>query len=293
VQKELAKHISECKSSKWTSVDEMKHLSEKLSPLLATTDNISSQSIVRKLAKLLPQQLSLNFVESMSNKISCERKIIAANPSRLVNGRLQSRSTADVVSNVDGGTKRKLSPEDILMKEGLLNNPVKKMNPGAVVESAVRTSSGVISEVSSLSQSKGNDLLSSRSLTSQCSSSLPHGDGKNGPSRVWKPSSRAARNILEVLGDSDLSVATAATEKNKMSLLLAASSNLSAHKKLSCLVCREMPTQPCISPGCGHVCCKACWTQWLQRSKSCPMCRVAVDVDKLQFVHLQQQKATI
>jgi len=41
-----------------------------------------------------------------------------------------------------------------------------------------------------------------------------------------------------------------------------------------CVVCEtdyELRTSPC-----GHVCCKACWSDWLEKSETCPMCRRAV-----------------
>mmetsp|Transcript_986 Transcript_986/g.2496 ORF Transcript_986/g.2496 Transcript_986/m.2496 type:complete len:134 (+) Transcript_986:222-623(+) len=51
-----------------------------------------------------------------------------------------------------------------------------------------------------------------------------------------------------------------------------------------CVVC-ETDYELRVSP-CGHVCCKACWSDWLEKSETCPMCRRAVSARELRVCSL-------
>ena len=44
----------------------------------------------------------------------------------------------------------------------------------------------------------------------------------------------------------------------------------------ACSVCLEPANSACRLPGCGHVFCRGCIVSWLDRSATCPNCRVAV-----------------
>jgi regulator of telomere elongation helicase 1 len=46
-----------------------------------------------------------------------------------------------------------------------------------------------------------------------------------------------------------------------------------APKDLTCPICSDSCAQPFVSE-CGHMACLSCWLEWLQRSSSCPTCRV-------------------
>ena len=39
---------------------------------------------------------------------------------------------------------------------------------------------------------------------------------------------------------------------------------------------------------CGHVACRSCWTKWLNKSKTCPVCRRPVTTQSLSRVVFEQ-----
>jgi predicted amidophosphoribosyltransferase len=40
---------------------------------------------------------------------------------------------------------------------------------------------------------------------------------------------------------------------------------------------------------CGHTACSRCWSQWLNKSPTCPTCRKAVDKTQLEQVVFQEK----
>ena len=56
---------------------------------------------------------------------------------------------------------------------------------------------------------------------------------------------------------------------------------------ITCPICTDVLDKPMEVPrlmGCQHPCCQKCWEYWLQKSKTCPLCRCAVEPDDLQPV---------
>mmetsp|Transcript_20364 Transcript_20364/g.25879 ORF Transcript_20364/g.25879 Transcript_20364/m.25879 type:complete len:119 (-) Transcript_20364:217-573(-) len=47
-----------------------------------------------------------------------------------------------------------------------------------------------------------------------------------------------------------------------------------------CTVCDSTPNKPFMAD-CGHSACFECWVQWLNRSGTCPICRVATTKESL------------
>ncbi|CAB9520949.1 Regulator of telomere elongation helicase 1 [Seminavis robusta] len=57
-----------------------------------------------------------------------------------------------------------------------------------------------------------------------------------------------------------------------------------------CVVCIQTAQTPMLSD-CGHMACKDCWLQWLQRSETCPTCKESVKPRSLSRVVFQDGKA--
>ena len=53
-----------------------------------------------------------------------------------------------------------------------------------------------------------------------------------------------------------------------------------APKNLACVICEKSLPQPFLAP-CGHLACLACWRQWLEKSRTCPVCRASCTLSKL------------
>lgn len=49
---------------------------------------------------------------------------------------------------------------------------------------------------------------------------------------------------------------------------------------LQCPICQDPPNAP-IKLSCGHVFCDKCVGEWLERERTCPMCRATVRHDTL------------
>jgi Ring finger domain len=48
-----------------------------------------------------------------------------------------------------------------------------------------------------------------------------------------------------------------------------------------CPICQDLPREP-LKLQCGHIFCETCITEWLDRERTCPMCRSTVRHDGLQ-----------
>jgi hypothetical protein len=301
-QMELSKQITACRSSKWASMEEARAFCDKLVPLLATVDSITAQSMIRKLSKLVPQQYAAAIIDYLEPQVKARRKILAEGGNAM--------NAANVRG--DGGVKRKLGPGelgvDVLSQDPTSSaanhshsNPMKKLSLDRIASSQSIAISAAPTQPSASNSSMLTMLSQGTAVTSASADTVSANASSvtAAAGRQWKPSNRASRSILEMISHTDMTVTatTAATGGSnsvsssnaaKFSSLLAASKGSSA--KLSCSVCREMAVQPRINPQCCHVCCQACWAQWMTRSKTCPMCRVPVDADKLQFVRFQPQE---
>jgi hypothetical protein len=56
---------------------------------------------------------------------------------------------------------------------------------------------------------------------------------------------------------------------------------------LTCGVCKEPAASPCAGR-CGHVCCQECWSIWLRKSQTCPMCRAPADTNSVTRVIIRK-----
>lgn len=50
-----------------------------------------------------------------------------------------------------------------------------------------------------------------------------------------------------------------------------------------CLICKD-PAETPQRAKCGHICCKGCWAEWLQRLLQCPLCRARTRIAQLRDV---------
>ena len=58
--------------------------------------------------------------------------------------------------------------------------------------------------------------------------------------------------------------------------------------KLGCIICNESSTELRGAARCGHVCCLGCWTLWLKKSSTCPLCRAPTTSDDISKVYLKR-----
>ncbi|KAF8914230.1 hypothetical protein CPB84DRAFT_1758762 [Gymnopilus junonius] len=71
--------------------------------------------------------------------------------------------------------------------------------------------------------------------------------------------------------------------ENKIRLLESAPSTTAA---LLCRICIDPYTEPTVSTGCWHTCCKECWLRCLGSTKLCPICKRITGASDLRRVYL-------
>ena len=55
-----------------------------------------------------------------------------------------------------------------------------------------------------------------------------------------------------------------------------------------CIICRESSLRIRGAAKCGHVCCLECWTQWLRKNKTCPLCRLPTNSDDISRIKVKK-----
>ncbi|KDQ64427.1 hypothetical protein JAAARDRAFT_28057 [Jaapia argillacea MUCL 33604] len=64
------------------------------------------------------------------------------------------------------------------------------------------------------------------------------------------------------------------------------SMRVSSSTSLLCRICLEPYTEPTVSTGCWHTCCRECWLRCLGSTKLCPMCKRITGATELRRVYL-------
>ncbi|KAI0677311.1 hypothetical protein C8Q78DRAFT_1065889 [Trametes maxima] len=120
-------------------------------------------------------------------------------------------------------------------------------------------------------------------------------EGKVVRSRV----DEAKRTVEEVIGVSDTEQVDLAVElarragdqialiralENKVHLL--ESTKVSSSTTLLCRICLDPYTEPTVSTGCWHTCCRECWLRCLGSTKLCPICKRITGAADLRRVYL-------
>ncbi|KAI0650508.1 hypothetical protein C8Q79DRAFT_900784 [Trametes meyenii] len=120
-------------------------------------------------------------------------------------------------------------------------------------------------------------------------------EGKVVRSRV----DEAKRTVEEVIGVSDTEQVDLAVElarrggdqaaliralESKVHLL--ESTKVSSSTSLLCRICLDPYTEPTVSTGCWHTCCRECWLRCLGSTKLCPICKRITGAADLRRVYL-------
>ncbi|CDO73777.1 hypothetical protein BN946_scf185015.g105 [Trametes cinnabarina] len=116
---------------------------------------------------------------------------------------------------------------------------------------------------------------------------------------VIKRVEEAKRTMEEVMGVSDTEQADLVVElarragdpvalvralENKVKLL--ESTKISSSTSLLCRICLDPYTEPTVSTGCWHTCCRECWLRCLGSTKLCPICKRITGASDLRRVYL-------
>ncbi|OSD04608.1 hypothetical protein PYCCODRAFT_1363875 [Trametes coccinea BRFM310] len=116
---------------------------------------------------------------------------------------------------------------------------------------------------------------------------------------VLKRVEEAKRSMEAVMGVSDTEQADLAVElarragdpaalvralENKVKLL--ESTKVSSSTSLLCRICLDPYTEPTVSTGCWHTCCRECWLRCLGSTKLCPICKRITGASDLRRVYL-------
>lgn len=64
------------------------------------------------------------------------------------------------------------------------------------------------------------------------------------------------------------------------------SSRVSSSKSSLCRICLDPYTEPTVSTGCWHTCCRECWLRCLGSTKLCPICKRITGATDLRRVYL-------
>ncbi|EGO02007.1 hypothetical protein SERLA73DRAFT_166516 [Serpula lacrymans var. lacrymans S7.3] len=109
----------------------------------------------------------------------------------------------------------------------------------------------------------------------------------------------AKAKLEEVIGVGDtdkldLAIEAARTQGNGNSLILALenkvkqleSMRVSSSTSLLCRICLDPYTEPTVSTGCWHTCCRECWLRCLGSTKLCPICKRITAAIDLRRVYL-------
>lgn len=180
------------------------------------------------------------------------------------------------------------------------------MRPSA---SSVRSDSDRMAFPLSIKENNKNDSVTSVVLTPEDSQAS------------YKPSKRAkmmsasatsgVKSTLSVVGNKDQpsknSIILAALSKNKSTTLQGRAFDVVSSKPsaavskdnyyqgdesiaelLGCIICRENTLRIRGAAKCGHVCCLECWTQWLRKNQTCPLCRLPTCSDDISRIMVKR-----
>ena len=64
------------------------------------------------------------------------------------------------------------------------------------------------------------------------------------------------------------------------------STKVSSSTSLLCRICLDPYTEPTVSTGCWHTCCRECWLRCLGSTKLCPICKRITGATDLRRVYL-------
>lgn len=92
----------------------------------------------------------------------------------------------------------------------------------------------------------------------------------------------------------DLDIFTARSRNDTSALVLALESKLkilesnvgSTSSPTLCRICLSQYTEPTVSTGCWHTCCRECWLRCLGATKLCPMCQRITSAAELRRVYM-------
>ncbi|KAI0832661.1 hypothetical protein BC628DRAFT_1347805 [Trametes gibbosa] len=116
---------------------------------------------------------------------------------------------------------------------------------------------------------------------------------------VHKHVEEAKRTMEQVMGVSeteqaDLAVELARRKGDQVALIraledkihLLESTKVSSSTSLLCRICLDPYTEPTVSTGCWHTCCRECWLRCLGSTKLCPICKRITGAADLRRVYL-------
>lgn len=92
----------------------------------------------------------------------------------------------------------------------------------------------------------------------------------------------------------DLDIITARSRNDPSALILALENKLNALESNAgstsspnlCRICLSQYTEPTVSTGCWHTCCRECWLRCLGATKLCPMCQRITSAAELRRVYI-------
>lgn len=92
----------------------------------------------------------------------------------------------------------------------------------------------------------------------------------------------------------DLDIITARSRNDPSTLILALENKLKALESNAgstsshnlCRICLSQYTEPTVSTGCWHTCCRECWLRCLGATKLCPMCQRITSAAELRRVYM-------
>ncbi|KAM6496093.1 hypothetical protein JOM56_008799 [Amanita muscaria] len=108
---------------------------------------------------------------------------------------------------------------------------------------------------------------------------------------------RAKMNEVMGIGDTerlDLAIAVARNKGDKTALIVALESKVkllesmrvASTTSLLCRICLDPYTEPTVSTGCWHTCCRECWLRCLGSTKLCPICKRITSATDLRRIYL-------
>jgi len=108
---------------------------------------------------------------------------------------------------------------------------------------------------------------------------------------------RAKMNEVMGIGDAerlDQAIAIARTKCDKMAMIIALESKIklmesvrvASATSLLCRICLDPYTEPTVSTGCWHTCCRECWLRCLGSTKLCPICKRITGATDLRRIYL-------
>ncbi|KAG1833522.1 hypothetical protein EV424DRAFT_1365710 [Suillus variegatus] len=103
-------------------------------------------------------------------------------------------------------------------------------------------------------------------------------------------------NVIQPIGmdQLDLDIITARSRNDPSALILALENKLQALESNTgstsspslCRICLSHYTEPTVSTGCWHTCCRECWLRCLGATKLCPMCQRITSATELRRVYM-------